>query len=203
MSTGGIYPAPTLRVIVGAAYMPPVPLREKNRNSRILCLVNNLYVFQQGSFAPAGATRGFPIAPGPFGRMLMRDITQFIIRKNKKCSSGQLCGFQKLHREVPPGFEPGSEGFADLCLTTWLWHRIFCQGSLWSSPAVWSAALRQRRARRDVCPLKRKWSGRRGSDSRPPPWQGGALPTELLPHVVPWGGIEPPTRRFSVCCSTD
>ncbi len=29
----------------------------------------------------------------------------------------------------------------------------------------------------------KKWSGRRGSDSRPPPWQGGALPTELLPHV--------------------
>ena len=28
----------------------------------------------------------------------------------------------------------------------------------------------------------KKWSGRRGSDSRPPPWQGGALPTELLPH---------------------
>ncbi len=21
--------------------------------------------------------------------------------------------------------------------------------------------------------------------------------------MVPWGGIEPPTRRFSVCCSTD
>ncbi len=27
------------------------------------------------------------------------------------------------------------------------------------------------------------WSGRRGSDPRPPPWQGGALPTELLPHI--------------------
>ena len=41
---------------------------------------------------------------------------------------------------------------------------------------------------------RKKWSGRRGSDSRPPPWQGGALPTELLPHtMVPWGGIEPPT----------
>ena len=26
------------------------------------------------------------------------------------------------------------------------------------------------------------WSGRRDSDSRPPPWQGGALPTELLPQ---------------------
>ena len=24
--------------------------------------------------------------------------------------------------EVPPGFGPGNEGFADLCLTTWLWH---------------------------------------------------------------------------------
>ena len=27
------------------------------------------------------------------------------------------------------------------------------------------------------------WSGRRDSDSRPPPWQGGALPTELLPQI--------------------
>ena len=33
----------------------------------------------------------------------------------------------------------------------------------------------------------KKWSGRRGSDSRPPPWQGGALPTELLPHEI--GGV--------------
>lgn len=28
------------------------------------------------------------------------------------------------HLEVPPGFEPGNEGFADLCLTTWLWYQI-------------------------------------------------------------------------------
>ena len=26
------------------------------------------------------------------------------------------------------------------------------------------------------------WSGRRGSNSLPPPWQGGALPDELHPH---------------------
>ena len=26
------------------------------------------------------------------------------------------------------------------------------------------------------------WSGRRGSNSLPPPWQGGALPDELLPQ---------------------
>ena len=24
--------------------------------------------------------------------------------------------------EVTPGFEPGNQGFADPCLTTWLWH---------------------------------------------------------------------------------
>ena len=27
-----------------------------------------------------------------------------------------------------------------------------------------------------------KWSGRRGSNPLPPPWQGGALPDELRPH---------------------
>ena len=26
--------------------------------------------------------------------------------------------------EAPPGFEPGRKGFADLCLTTWLWCLI-------------------------------------------------------------------------------
>ena len=26
--------------------------------------------------------------------------------------------------EVPPRFELGNEGVADLCLTTWLWHRL-------------------------------------------------------------------------------
>jgi hypothetical protein len=31
-------------------------------------------------------------------------------------------------------------------------------------------------------PLQKTWSGRRGSNSRPQPWQGCALPTELLPH---------------------
>ena len=27
------------------------------------------------------------------------------------------------------------------------------------------------------------WSGKRGSNSQPPPWQGGALPIELFPHM--------------------
>ena len=45
---------------------------------------------------------------------------------------------------MPSGFEPENKGFADLRLTTWLWHRV--------------------------------WSGRRDSNSRHPPWQGGTLP---------------------------
>src|SRR6185295_15711762 len=32
-----------------------------------------------------------------------------------------VCG--ALLEEAPPGFEPGSEGFADPCLTTWLWRQ--------------------------------------------------------------------------------
>ena len=30
------------------------------------------------------------------------------------------------------------------------------------------------------------WSGKRGSNSRPRPWQGRALPTELFPHTFIW-----------------
>ena len=36
------------------------------------------------------------------------------------------------------------------------------------------------------------WSGKRDSNSRPQPWQGCALPTELFPrNTVPKTGIEP------------
>ena len=48
------------------------------------------------------------------------------------------------------------------------------------------------------------WSGLRGSNPPPRPWQGRALPNELNPHfVVPPIGIEPTTRGFSVPCSTN
>ena len=47
------------------------------------------------------------------------------------------------------------------------------------------------------------WSGLRGSNPPPRPWQGRALPNELNPHMVPPVGIEPTTRGFSVPCSTN
>src|SRR3972149_11412330 len=36
------------------------------------------------------------------------------------------------------------------------------------------------------CVQKNKWSGRRDSNPRPQPWQGCALPTELLPQCLPF-----------------
>ena len=41
------------------------------------------------------------------------------ISKNKSTSEEVL-----LFLEAPPRLELGNKGFADLCLTTWLWRRI-------------------------------------------------------------------------------
>ena len=49
-----------------------------------------------------------------------------------------------------------------------------------------------------------KWSGKRDSNSRPPPWQGGALPLSYFRiTMVPQDRIELSTHGFSVRCSTD
>ena len=84
-------------------------------------------------------------------------------------------------------FELVDEGFADPCLTTWPRHHI------------WSEYFHS------------IWSGRRGSNSLPPPWQGGALPDELRPHIgaftlAPQGkttriGLEPTTPSVTGWCS--
>ena len=36
-------------------------------------------------------------------------------------------------------------------------------------------------------------SGKRGSNPRPPPWQGGALPLSYFRKMVPAKGVEPST----------
>ena len=89
--------------------------------------------------------------------------------------------------EVTTRFELVDEGFADPCLTTWPRHHI------------WSEYFHS------------IWSGRRGSNSLPPPWQGGALPDELRPHIgaftlAPQGkttriGLEPTTPSVTGWCS--
>ena len=69
-------------------------------------------------------------------------------------------------RPSSPGGEArirtGGQGFAGPCLTTWPLRRM-------------------KKAER--AGLELAWSGLRGSNPRPPPWQGGALPTALSPQV--------------------
>ena len=62
--------------------------------------------------------------------------------------------------EAPPGIGPGNKGFADLCLTAWLWRPIFFPANI---RGEW-------------------WSGLRDSNPLPRPWQGRALPNELNPQ---------------------
>ena len=57
------------------------------------------------------------------------------------------------------------------------------------------------------CPVS-LWSGQRGSNSLPPPWQGGALPDELCPRNKGYSTRETPacqdsSVRFSVFSSAE
>ena len=99
----------------------------------------------------------------------------------------------------------GDKGFADLCLTAWLWRHL-------------KKFIKKRNSEQATVHYSdiTEWSGLRGSNPPPRPWQGRTLPNELNPHkanrlcfihsenkMVPPVGIEPTTRGFSVPCSTD
>ena len=128
--------------------------------------------------------------------------------------------------EVTPGFEPGNQGFADPCLTTWLCHHLYCiicelskkvytffkkfkkffppprlrhqrsnvaqkwgprrnpaKRFRWGSEGIPNIVQFSPKAETERCWEFQSWSGQRGSNSLPPPWQGGALPDELCPHT--------------------
>jgi hypothetical protein len=114
--------------------------------------------------------------------------------------------------EATSGFEPLNRGFADLPLNhlgtsprvgppqgvrrsggqfTWsLPLEDSNLGSRIQSPLSYHWTKGHRASRRRLpagptVPRTRSWSGRRGSNPRPQPWQGCALPTELLPPVAP------------------
>ena len=91
-------------------------------------------------FLPYFSSLGHMLPPNCFNGAVQRGA-QPRRQNNKKHGNPQ--DFRVIC-EVPPRFELGNKGFADLRLTTWLWHRV--------------------------------WSGRRDSDPRHPPWQGGTLP---------------------------
>ncbi len=88
---------------------------------------------------------------------------------------------QSLFLEATPRFELGNQGFAGPCLTAWLCRLKWCP-----EPDL---NRHERSVRGILSPLclpfhhpgkdyfnVLKWSGRRGSNPRPQPWQGYALP---------------------------
>ena len=89
------------------------------------------------------------------------------VRPVKRAKAAYNISYTQLlsNLEVTPRFELGNEGFADPCLTTWLCHRM------------------EKGAK--CLLLFHLWSGRRGSNSLPRPWQGRALPDELRPQTAP------------------
>ena len=50
--------------------------------------------------------------------------------------------------------------------------------------------------------LRKLWSGRRGSNSRPPPWQGGVLPLNYFRNNIGEPGFEPGRDGIKIRCLT-
>ncbi len=75
--------------------------------------------------------------------------------------------------EAPPRFELGHKGFADLCLTTWLWRHIY---EVQSSEPLWSGL------RGSILTARRR-SVSRGSDM-PPACHSTPLPFEPGDHIL-------------------
>ena len=94
--------------------------------------------------------------------------------------------------EVPPGFGPGNEGFADLCLTTWLWHRI--NGAVDETRTrdlhLGKVALYQ-------LSYYRLWCLGAESNHRHCDFQSHALPTELPRLMAMRKGLEPSTSSVT------
>ena len=96
--------------------------------------------------------------------------------------------------EAAAGIEPANSGFADRCLN-----------HLATPPPILLRELRSLRSTRNFGTSRAApnpsqfWSGRGDSNSRPSAWQADALPTELLPHLVPNGagkGIRTPDPQL-------
>ena len=156
----------------GKRILPPERVQNNKRTSEEVLLL----------FKGAGQTEARPVGL-PSYRNQFDSVTIFgRLNKKRVPHPGTRLSFK-----APIRIELMNKGFADLCLTAWLWRH-------------------NRNRTRDI--RVRLWSGLRGSNPPPPPWQGGALPNELNPHsglmpLVPPVGIEPTTRGFSVLCSTN
>src|SRR5258706_11779225 len=88
----------------------------------------------------------------------------------------------------------GVHGFAGRCMTT-LPPRRGARGlfqlRIASRRLSWAAENQKGKTAAARFPPWAFWSGKGGSNSRPQPWQGCALPTELFPHKKRTGIIGP------------
>ena len=89
----------------------------KKRQSRTHLSVTWTIVFDFVRFGAAGRTwTGTDVTPRDFKSL----ASAYSTTAAKKIHSAPNA-VQSAVLEAPPGFEPGDKGFADLCLTTWLW----------------------------------------------------------------------------------
>ena len=109
---------------------------------------------------PSSLQGGFFIAPQTAPNNLV--YTMFMHIK-KLPASHQLTGSYISYIVLEAGLEPAQPQ----------WPRDF--KSLVSTDSTIRASINRK---------GNKWSGKRDSNSRPQPWQGCALPTELFPQVV-------------------
>ena len=91
--------------------------------------------------------------------------------------------------EVPPRFELGNRAFAELCLTTWLWHR-----------EEQNRVLKSENGASDEARTRYLHLGKVALDQMS--YTRIKLP-RCREGVVPPVGIEPTTRGFSIPCSTN
>ena len=128
----------------------------------------------------------------------------FPLDKNPRQRHNPLYLCLRFILEVTPGFEPGVRVLQTLALPL---GYVTVDSYYYMRSTQKSPVKPQNILREPECPHScvgiQIWSGQRGSNSLPPPWQGGALPDELCPQMVPSIGIEPMTRGFSVLCSTN
>ena len=96
------------------------------------------------------------------------------------------------HKEAPSGFGPENEGFADPCLTTWLWRRI--DGAVDETRTrdlnLGKVALYQ-------LSYYRRWCLGAELNHRHVDFQSTALPTELPRRMATWKGLEPSTSSVT------
>ena len=114
-----------------------------------------------------------------------------------------------VHMEVPPRFELGSGAFAELCLTTWLWHQLWSTGLQkfgasdeartrylhLGKVALYQMSYTRMLPGRQTCQDFLNWCLRSESNQRHEDFQSSALPTELQRQVATRKGLEPSTSR--------